>query len=119
MITKTKLYRSIPSAIGKPCPYCRRPMQRGQGKNSEPSRDHIMPRRKGGTLAHKLICCKSCNEDKGDRTLWQWYAKLQTQKDWRAPNVAETIAALYEWLGHFAYMRIVGRGPSSVADFRK
>jgi HNH endonuclease len=48
------------AAIGKPCAYCGEPM-------AAPTRDHIRPRSKGGTLApgNKAMACDCCNSDKG------------------------------------------------------
>jgi len=47
------------AAIGRPCAYCGDPM-------AAPTRDHIHPRSKGGTLAHgKVLACLRCNGDKG------------------------------------------------------
>jgi hypothetical protein len=46
------------AAIGKPCCYCGEPV-------AVPTRDHIRPRSKGGTLdgQNKALACQRCNTD--------------------------------------------------------
>jgi len=74
------------AAIGRPCAYCGDPM-------AAPTRDHIHPRSKGGTLAHgKALACLRCNGDKGSRTLGSWLYRLRKAGDRRADIVAEFIA---------------------------
>jgi 5-methylcytosine-specific restriction endonuclease McrA len=75
------------AAIGKPCAYCGEPM-------AAPTRDHIRPRSKGGTLAQgKALACPGCNGDKGSRTLESWLYRLRMAGDRRADMVAVMIAA--------------------------
>jgi 5-methylcytosine-specific restriction endonuclease McrA len=71
------------AAIGKPCAYCGDPM-------AAPTRDHIRPRSKGGTLAagNKALACDPCNTDKGSRTLGSWLYRLAKVGDPRAAIVA-------------------------------
>ena len=70
------------AAIGKPCAYCGMPM-------AVPTRDHIRPRSKGGTLAQgKALACERCNGDKGSRTLGSWLYRLCRAGDRRAMIVA-------------------------------
>jgi hypothetical protein len=109
-----KLYRSVKSAIDKPCPYCGAIMRIGPRK-TWPSRDHILPRALGGSLRTKLIVCQRCNENKQDFTLREWYAVLKARGDPRAKHVALTIVALYGWLGEQAYARVVGPRRYSIA----
>jgi 5-methylcytosine-specific restriction endonuclease McrA len=71
------------AAIGKPCAYCGEPM-------AAPTRDHIRPRSKGGTLAQgKALVCSPCNGDKGSRSLASWLYRLRKAGDQRAEIVAE------------------------------
>jgi 5-methylcytosine-specific restriction endonuclease McrA len=67
------------AAIGKPCAYCGDPM-------AAPTRDHIKPRSKGGTLAphNKVLACEPCNQDKGSRSLASWLYRLARAGDPRA-----------------------------------
>ena len=65
------------AALGKPCAYCGEPM-------AVPTRDHIHPGSKGGTLAHgKALACLRCNGDKGSRTLGSWLYRLRKAGDRR------------------------------------
>lgn len=73
---------------GKPCPYCERVMMSGSPKH--PTRDHIVPKAKGGTLENDncLVVCLICNGDKADMTLPEFAAWLARRGDRRAPIVA-------------------------------
>jgi 5-methylcytosine-specific restriction endonuclease McrA len=77
------------AAVGKPCAYCSEPM-------AAPTRDHIRPRSKGGTLDphNKVLVCDPCNTDKGSRTLRSWLYRLQKAGDRRAALVAVFLAAV-------------------------
>ena len=77
------------AAVGKPCAYCSEPMD-------APTRDHIRPRSKGGTLApgNRALVCDPCNQDKGSRTLGSWLFRLQKAGDRRAAMVAVLLAAV-------------------------
>jgi 5-methylcytosine-specific restriction endonuclease McrA len=76
------------AAIGRPCCYCGTAM-------SAPTRDHIRPRSKGGTLdaGNKVFACDPCNGDKGSRSLASWLYRLELAGDRRAGFVAIMIAA--------------------------
>jgi 5-methylcytosine-specific restriction endonuclease McrA len=58
-----------------------------------PTRDHIRPRSKGGTLAagNKVLACDPCNGDKGSRSLKSWLYRLELAGDRRAVFVATMI----------------------------
>jgi 5-methylcytosine-specific restriction endonuclease McrA len=75
------------AAIGKPCAYCGDPM-------AAPTRDHIRPRSKGGTLegGNKALACDPCNQDKGSKSLASWLYRLRKADDQRAVFVATTLA---------------------------
>ena len=75
-------------AVGTPCPYCLIAMPR-TGKYRA-SRDHLVPRIKGGTLSPEnvLIVCQSCNSDKSHLSLIEWAAMLRRKKDPRAETVS-------------------------------
>lgn len=72
---------------GDLCPYCSRPMI--VGTKRFPSRDHIRPRRAGGTLAPNncLIVCSPCNNDKRDMMLFEFLEWLSKRNDPRAQFV--------------------------------
>jgi len=83
---------TLRAAIGSLCPYCGRPM--ALTAEATPSRDHIHPRSKGGTLAdpaNKLICCRQCNMDKGAKTLARFLSWLRSLDDPRAEHVQTLI----------------------------
>jgi len=58
-----------------------------------PSRDHIRPRSKGGTLVpgNRAIVCTPCNIEKGSRSIWSFLARLTAAGDRRAVIVAQFI----------------------------
>jgi 5-methylcytosine-specific restriction endonuclease McrA len=74
---------ALMAAIGQPCPYCGEPM-------AAPTRDHIWPRKRGGTLngRNTAIVCDPCNSDKGARSLESWLYALDKAGDRRARFVA-------------------------------
>jgi 5-methylcytosine-specific restriction endonuclease McrA len=59
-----------------------------------PTRDHIRPRSKGGTLdvGNKALACDPCNGDKGSRSLASWLHRLEIAADRRAAIVRALIA---------------------------
>ncbi len=73
---RTVFCAELVAAIGKPCAYCGEPM-------ATPTRDHIRPRSKGGTLApgNKALACDRCNTDKGSRSLASWLYRLEKAGD--------------------------------------
>lgn len=66
---------------GKRCPYCHNLMV--VGTRRFPTRDHVRPRRAGGTLApwNCLVVCAPCNVDKGDKMLSEFVAWLEKRND--------------------------------------
>ena len=74
------------AAIGKPCLYCAKPM-------AVPTRDHIKPRVRGGTLegSNKALACDRCNRDKGQQSLKRWHRRLRSAADPRADIVARLV----------------------------
>jgi hypothetical protein len=65
---------------------------------ARPTRDHIKPRSKGGTLADPAnlpIVCDPRNSDKGSRSLASFLFRLRRADDARAPFVAAFAAQLY------------------------
>jgi HNH endonuclease len=66
---------------GKPCGYCQRPMD----KNSETlsaTRDHTVPRCRGGSKSAIVICCRKCNGLKGDMLPAEWAAYMTANPGW-------------------------------------
>jgi 5-methylcytosine-specific restriction endonuclease McrA len=61
-----------------------------------PTRDHIVPRSKGGTNVKEnlLNSCAACNETKNDMRLLEWIEELQKIGDPRADRVARLMAKL-------------------------
>ena len=89
----------LKSYVGKPCPYCGRPMMYlsvESGKYS-PTRDHVhVVKSKGGCLegSNALIVCGACNVDKSDRSLSDWVDYLMSVGDARANRVAEILQSI-------------------------
>lgn len=79
--------KMLKAADGKPCPYCEKTMIRGTRRM--PTRDHVRPKRAGGTLAagNVLIVCSPCNGDKGDMMLLEFVDWLARRADPRAEIV--------------------------------
>lgn len=73
-------------AHGRPCPYCRRPMDRNNPR-LVPTRDHVVPESKGGREI--LIACYTCNTIKGDMMPDVWCAFMETFPRWWALSKAE------------------------------
>jgi 5-methylcytosine-specific restriction endonuclease McrA len=61
---------SLGEWTGKTCPYCRRIMTNLEGPHDDraPSRDHRVPRSRGGLneVANIDVVCQRCNHEKGD-----------------------------------------------------
>jgi len=76
---------------GRPCPYCGKEMHLNERRH--PTRDHVKPRSKGGKLkpGNKLIVCRPCNGDKGNKTLKEWVVRLLALEDTRAGLVQNLI----------------------------
>lgn len=65
---------------GKPCPYCKRPMD-VEDYHLQPTRDHHpVPRSRGGSRI--IICCMLCNNRKGDMTPDEWSAYMAELPEW-------------------------------------
>lgn len=65
---------------GKPCPYCKRDMDRADF-DLTPTRDHYpIPKSKGG--ARTVIACQRCNNVKGDMLAPEWEAYMLANPDW-------------------------------------
>jgi len=85
---------------GKPCPYCGDPMDPAKGR--KPTRDHIKPKSRGGSLAggNRAVVCERCNADKANKHLEGFLLRLLRSGDARAPIVAAFIInnreAVYE-----------------------
>lgn len=83
-----KPHPNVPaSGNGNPCPYCRMTMMIGTLR--APTRDHMIPRWRGGRHGTNVILvCRPCNQDKGGLTLDEWARQLIEANDPRAPIVA-------------------------------
>jgi hypothetical protein len=76
--------------IGQPCPYCGHTMTRRGARRA--SRDHVVPRARGGRLdqpLNRLFVCQACNSDKADQLLSDWHRQLAEAGDARAPRIRE------------------------------
>lgn len=78
--------------VGKPCPYCNYAMAFGTIRR--PTREHIVPRSKGGRLngANMLIVCSICNHNKSDMSLEQFAEWLRARRDPRAEIVENLLS---------------------------
>lgn len=88
------------------CTYCRRDLidpkrdKSGRRANLSTTRDHIMPKCKGGRRT--VLCCRQCNSLKGDLApeLWaefmaarpKWWRKFKTAADVRT-EISAIVAA--------------------------
>lgn len=70
---------------GLPCYYCGVIM--GKRKAKKPTRDHVVPKFKGGTNKNSNIvwCCLDCNRSKGSLTLDEFRAVLAVRNGWVIP----------------------------------
>lgn len=66
---------------GKPCKYCQRPMDRVDVR-LHATRDHIIPRCRGGSKKGIVICCATCNGIKADMTPDEWQAYMIATPSW-------------------------------------
>lgn len=65
---------------GKPCPYCKRPMDASE-RDLSPTRDHHpVPRSKGGRRT--ITCCAKCNGLKGDMSADEWALYMAANPGW-------------------------------------
>ncbi|MDO4587877.1 MAG: type II CRISPR RNA-guided endonuclease Cas9 [Planctomycetia bacterium] len=67
---------------GEYCPYTQKPISPAQLLGSETDIDHIIPRAQGGEDArmNKVVCFRSANEDKGNKTPWQWLSDTDPKR---------------------------------------
>lgn len=72
---RARVARRLHWYFGKQCPYCGVQMSR-DSLRLMPSRDHRIPRSRGGTHtpSNITICCRGCNEDKGSLTVEEYMA---------------------------------------------
>lgn len=70
------------------CPYCERTMVDGHPW-FHPTKNHVVPRSKGGTVT--VTACVTCNQDKADMELAEFYAALRRMGDERADIIERTI----------------------------
>lgn len=89
---------NLRSHQGKPCPYCRRTMEYCTHLTLAPTRDHVVPRSRGGRAV--VVCCITCNGIKGNMLpdAWEsfmaaypeWWklTKYELRAIWRAPRKA-------------------------------
>lgn len=86
---------ALAEAWGKACPYCDVPMD---CEPRRPTRDHILPRCRGGSrsgAANILIVCYACNHDKGDKTLMEFLSAMALRLDPRASVLSRLVASFY------------------------
>lgn len=81
----------VPLHSGTRCPYCRKVMNSSVMR--QPTRDHIIPKAKGGSNApcNIAIVCRRCNYDKADRYLSEFYAWLRGYDDPRYEVVRQLV----------------------------
>lgn len=84
-------------SYGRKCPYCGEPMIGGL---SRPTKDHRLPRSRGGKLlnGNRVICCAKCNGDKASQTLEEFLGWLECRRDPRAEHVRAYLAyPIVDW----------------------
>lgn len=74
-----------PTVAGRPCHWCKRPMTRRRRPDERvalgtaASRDHVVPKAKGGTA--KVWACNRCNNLKGDMMPDDWMAWMMVNPE--------------------------------------
>lgn len=76
------------------CPYCGRKISITQLFNGDADIDHILPRWRSldDSLANKIICHRSCNAEKGDKTPREWLEDTDPDRYQKMLNVAEKLS---------------------------
>jgi hypothetical protein len=77
---------------GESCPWCTVTMSTASPRTS-PTREHLVPRVRGGHVGPTVIVCSKCNNDKGDVHLDGWLGLLRARDDRRAYFLAK-------WMQH-------------------
>jgi 5-methylcytosine-specific restriction endonuclease McrA len=67
-------------AVGQPCPYCCRTMERLDHPRLAPTRDHVVPESRGGKEV--IVACMQCNTTKADMLPDQWEAFMASNPGW-------------------------------------
>lgn len=63
------------------CHYCRRALTAAaKGGSTAATRDHVVPKALGGTTT--VLCCRACNEIKGDMNPDQWREIMALVPQW-------------------------------------
>lgn len=83
-VNRVSLFRKIPFtsihtelrqiALGKPCAYCGKILNK-----SNLTIDHLLAKSLGGksNINNYVACCNSCNQAKGNKTLWNFIKDRQ------------------------------------------
>jgi hypothetical protein len=93
---------------GRPCPFCGVIM--GKAYQTNPTRDHVLPRSRGGdlTAGNRLVICRRCNGDKDNMTLLEFVGFLKERKDPRAGRVAQMILDIMSAVPTSLAKRLIG-----------
>ncbi|MGD0519084.1 MAG: type II CRISPR RNA-guided endonuclease Cas9, partial [Thermoguttaceae bacterium] len=64
------------------CPYCGKKISLAQLFNGDADVDHILPRWRSldDSMANKVVAHKKCNQDKGDKTPYEWLAESDPKR---------------------------------------
>ena len=91
-------FSQLARALGKPCPYCDKPMRL---PDRRPTKDHLLSRvhrallhdeTRAKLIGHNLtIVCNVCNHTKKSHTLADWLVRLAAGRDPRAVFVQRFI----------------------------
>jgi hypothetical protein len=60
------------------CPYCG-VLLSSRTQNTSRSRDHVVPKSRGGAGQVQCVCCYRCNQEKGNLMLAEWRAVLSVR----------------------------------------
>lgn len=75
-----------------PCRYCGILMTGKRASHyRSPTREHVVPRSRGGGAGRVILVCLACNQDKAHLTIHEWLRYLREVGDPRAERVAEVI----------------------------
>jgi 5-methylcytosine-specific restriction endonuclease McrA len=70
------------------CYYCESKLNNSKHGKLRKTRDHVIPKSKGGTGAGNYVpCCDQCNLSKGSKSLYEWECFLLTAPEHKLKEV--------------------------------
>jgi hypothetical protein len=89
-----------PQRRGFHCPYCYSKFSPQVGSPQQRTRDHVWPSSRFPRIADRFLvyCCRKCNGDKANHTVYEWLEILRSASDPRVKVVVRFINLLAPWL---------------------